>query len=158
MAEPVEFVEDRIPVDGIEETVSELVELYGGEVTRSALNERVFVLPLRRGMSAAGGVECTLSWAPDNESEATVKLLCNRDVDAPKAQRILLLLAGAIGSLLFLAWPFFPASREMGTLAWVGAAVAIAVFFMARRRTSGGLAFDFLQRLARRQRAIAEAD
>jgi hypothetical protein len=158
MAEPVEFVEDRIPVDGIEETVSELVELYGGEVTRSALHERVFVLQLRRGMSAAGGVECTLSWAPDSDSQATVKLLCNRDVDAPKAQRILLLLAGAIGSLLFLAWPFFPASREMGTLAWVGAAVAIAVFFMARRRTSGGLAFDFLQRLARRQRAIAEAD
>jgi hypothetical protein len=152
MAEPVEFVEDRVPIDGIEQAVSELVELYGGEVTRSALNQRDFVLPLRRGVPAAGGVECTISWAPDQ----TVKLVCNRDVDAPKSQRIAMLLAGAIGSLLFLAWPFFPASREMGTLAWLGAAVAIAVFFLARRRTSGGLAFDFLQRLAGRQRAMAE--
>ena len=155
MAEPVEFIEDRIPVDGIEEGVSELVELYGGEMTKSAHNLRQFVLPLRRGMPVAGGVECTISWAAADGQDATVTLVCNRDVDAPKSQRIALLLAGAVGSLLFLAWPFFPASREMGTLAWVGAAVAIAVYFMARRRTSGGIAFDFLQRLAKRQRALS---
>ena len=154
----VELTEDRVPLDGIEEAFGELVELYGGEVIGSSLNQRRFVLPLRRGVAASGGVECTISWAPDSESEGTVKLVCNRDVDAPKAQRVMLLLAGAVGSLIFLSWPFFPASSEMGTLAWLGAAVAIAVFFLTRRRTSGGLAFDFLQRLANRQRASAETD
>ena len=30
---PVELTEDRIPFDGIEESISELVDLYGGEIT-----------------------------------------------------------------------------------------------------------------------------
>jgi hypothetical protein len=149
---PVQFTEDRVPFDGIETTVGELVELYGGEVTESQLNQRTFILPLRRGNPSAGGVECTLSWAPDDDREATVTLRCDREVDAPKAQRIALLVAGVIGSLLFMIWPFFPHQKELGTLAWLGGIVAIAVYFMSLRKTSGGLALDFLQRLARRQR------
>ncbi len=149
---PVEFVEDRVPSDGIEETVGELVELYGGEIIGSQANRRQFILPLRRGVATAGGVECTLTWAAGEGGDAVVTLRCDRDVDAPKAQRVALLAAGVIGSILFMLWPFFGFERQFGALAWTGGAVALAVYFLSLRKTSGGLALDFLQRLARRQR------
>jgi hypothetical protein len=148
-----EFTEDRVPSAGIGEAVDELVELYGGEIQDSRDRERRFVLPLRRGVAVAGGVECTVSWAIDAGDQATVTLVCNRDVDAPKSQRIAILLVGVIGALLFTMWPFFgKAATQLGTLAWVGGFLALAVYFLTLRRTSGGLAYDFLQRLARRQR------
>lgn len=149
---PVTFTEDEVPLAGIEEGVEELVELYGGEITARDVSSRRFTLPLRRGVSQGGGVECTLSW-----SEAgAVTMTCDRDIDAPKAQRVLLLMAGVIGALLFTIWPFFPQRREWGALAWIGGAVAIAVYFLTLRKTSGGLALDFLHRLVRRQRAVAD--
>jgi hypothetical protein len=154
---PVQFTEDRIPREGIEETVSDLVDLYGGEVTASEGNETHFTLPLRRGIAAAGGVECTVSWAPSEADDLVVTLVCNRDVDAPKAQRIALLVAGVIGSLLFMIWPFFAHSKELGALAWIGGIIALAVYFMTLRKTSGGIAYDFLQRLAKTQRSRAAA-
>ena len=145
----VEFTEDRVPLEGIEENVAELVDLYGGEITAAPdAQRRTFTLPLRRGVPAAGAIECTLWW---NDGEV-VTLTCDRDVDAPKAQRMLILIAGVVGSLLFMIWPFFARSRELGALAWIGGAVALAVYFLTLRRSSGGIAFDFLQRLARRQR------
>jgi drug/metabolite transporter (DMT)-like permease len=150
---PVELQEDRIPMAGIEETISNLIDLYGGELTASGANERRFVLPMRRGLAAAGGVACTVSWAPSEVGEAMVTLVCNRDVDAPKVQRVFLLVAGVVGSLLFMIWPFFLHSRELGTLAWIGGVVAFAVYFMTLRKTSGGIAHDFLRRLAREQRS-----
>src|SRR4051812_36261153 len=110
----VELTEDRVPLDGIEGTVEELVELYGGELTSSGMNRRQFTLPLRRGVATAGGVECTLSWAAGDEGEGTVTLVCDRDIDAPKSQRIAMLVAGVIGSLLFMIWPFFANARELG--------------------------------------------
>lgn len=127
-------------------------------MTQSSGQSRQFVLPLRRGMAAAGGIECTLTWQSGDPAGATVTLVCDRDVDAPKVQRIAMLVAGVVGAFLFMLWPFFPARQEMGTLAWIGGAVAIAVYLMSLRKTSGGLAFDFLQRLARRQRAMAEVE
>ena len=149
---PVEFVESRVPFAGIETTVDELIDLYGGETTASSERQRQFVLPLRRGVAAGGGIECTLSWAPDDATEATVRMVCNRDVDAPRGQRIALLVAGVIGALLFMLWPFVDARRQFGALAWVGGAIAISVYFMSLRRTSGGIAYDFVQRLASHQR------
>jgi len=148
---PVSFTEERVPVVGIEEGIEELVGLYGGEVTSRDAAQRVFTLPLRRGVAASGGVECRLSWSADGE----VTMTCDREVDAPKAQRVLLLAAGVIGSLLFAIWPFFPQRRELGALAWIGGAVAIAVFLITLRKTSGGIALDFLQRLVKRQRETA---
>jgi hypothetical protein len=150
----VEFREDRVPFDGIEEAISELVDLYGGTITASRANERDFTLPLRRGAATAGAVECTISWAPDDAATATVHLTTKRDVDASKTQRVMLLAAGVVGSLLFLLWPFYPAQREYGTLAWLGGAVAIAVYLISLRRTSGGIAADFLQRLVKRLRTV----
>lgn len=152
MTQPVELTEDRIPFAGIDESILELVEVYGGELQTSRERAHEFTLPLRRGVASSGSVECTISWAPDDERDATVKLVCNRDVDAPKIQRILLLLAGAVGAVLFMLWPFFPGQKEYGTIAWLGGAIAIAVYLMSLRRSSGGIAYDFLQRLARRQR------
>lgn len=151
------MTEDRVPVEGIETTIDELIELYGGELTASRDKARDFTLPLRRGIATGGQVECTVSWAvPDAGGDATVTLNVNRDVDAPKTQRILLLLAGVIGAVLFLLWPFFPNEKGYGTLAWLGGAVAIAVYLMSLRKTSGGIAYDFLQRLARIQREQRE--
>jgi hypothetical protein len=171
----IEFTEDRIPSAGLEETIAELVDLYGGKMrergpgspTRpgdDAEDEagqrtrptfvRQFTLPLRRGLATAGAVECTISWAVDEAREATVTLRCDRDVDAPKAQRVAMLVAGVIGSLMFMMWPF-TYGTQYGTLAWIGGAVAFAVYLLTLKKTSGGLASDFLQRLARRQRAVA---
>ncbi len=149
----VTFTEDRLPLEGIEEAIHELVELYGGEMKESRERERRFVLPLRRGMVTGGGVECTVSWTEPQADQTLVTLVCDREVDAPKLQRVLMLAAGVVGALLFTIWPFFPQRREFGILAWVGGAIALAVYFMTLRRTSGGIAFDFLQRLAKRQRA-----
>ena len=151
-SQPVTFTEDHIPFAEIEDALEDLVELYGGEVTERRSDARRFILPLRRGVSTGGGVECTVSWAPDDAHEATVTLTCNRDVDAPRGQRILLLVVGVIGALMFTVWPFLPHPLEFGALAWIGGAVAIAVYFLTLRKTSGGIAYDFLQRLARRQR------
>lgn len=155
-AQPVTFTEDRIPFAGIEEGVDELVELYGGEITERAERTRRFMLPLRRGLAPGGGVECTLTWQADDEVDATVTLTCDRNVDAPRVQRILMLTAGVVGALLFMIWPFFPQRREFGALAWIGGAIAIAVYFLTLRKTSGGLAYDFLQRLATRQRVVGD--
>ena len=55
--------------------------------------------------------------------------------------------------MFFMIWPFFPHQQELGTLAWMGGLVAVAVYLLTLRRTSGGIAFDFLQRLTRIQRA-----
>jgi hypothetical protein len=145
----IELKEERVPLGGIETTVEELVELFGGEITATRDAARDFTLPLRRGVASGGSVECTVSWA----AEETVTIVCNRDVDAPRGQRIFLLVAGVVGAIMFMLWPFFPHEKQMGTLAWLGGAVALAVYFMTLRRTSGGLAADFLQRLAARQRA-----
>jgi hypothetical protein len=150
---PVEFREDRVPLAGMAEAVEELVELYGGEIESADERLRRFVLPLRRGVAVAGGVECTLSWAVEEGDQATLTLVCNRDVDAPKAQRIALLIVGVFGAFLFTIWPFFgKASTQVGTLAWVGGLIALTVYFLTLKRSSGGIAYDFLQRLAKRQR------
>jgi len=144
----VELTEDRVPLEGIEASIEELVEMYGGEITATRDGARDLTLPLRRGVATSGSIACTMAWSND-----TVTLTCNRDVDAPRGQRIALLVAGVIGALLFMLWPFFPHERETGALAWLGGAIAIAVYLITLRRTSGGIAADFLQRVAARQRA-----
>ena len=157
-AAPVTFTEDRIPAEGIGETVAELIDLYGGQLQETAEGRRRFSLPLRRGIATSGSVECTLSWLPHEGAETTVTMTCDRDVDAPRMQRLMMLVVGVIGALLFTIWPFFPHSRQIGALAWIGGAVAIAVYLLSLRKTSGGIAFDFLQRLAGRQRVTHEEE
>jgi hypothetical protein len=57
---------------------------------------------------------------------------------------------------MFMIWPFFPNEKGYGTVAWLGGVIAIAVYLMTLKKTSGGMAYDFLQRLANRQRASVE--
>lgn len=154
----VGFTEDRVPIEGIEAAIEELVDMYGGELKASRERERDFTLPLRRGLATGGAVECTVSWAPQDELTGAIRLTCNRDVDAPKLQRVLLLLAGVVGVVLFMLWPFMPHEKEYGTLAWLGGIVAIAVYLMTLRKASGGIAYDFLQRLVKKQRAEVEGE
>lgn len=152
--QPVTFTEDRIPAGGLPESIGELAELYGGEVSGEQADGRTVLLPLRRGVATAGAVECQLSWVIDAAGEAAVTITCGRELDAPKFQRVMMLVAGVTGSLLFMTWPFFFAhTKELGTLAALGGVVAIAVYVLTLRKTSGGLAYDFLQRLAARQRS-----
>jgi hypothetical protein len=150
----VTLTEDRIPREGLEACVEELVEVYGGEMKARSASGREFLLPLRRGVPTSGSIECSLSWTEDGE-ETAVTLACDRNVDAPKLQRILLLAAGVVGVVLFMLWPFYPHQKEFGTLAWLGGIIAIAVYFMSLKKTSGGIANDFLQRLAEQQRGRA---
>lgn len=151
---PVELTEDEVPLQEIEESVEELVDLYGGEVTARRDNARDFTLPLRRGIASSGAVECTVSWA----SDGVVTLVSNRNIDAPKFQRVLLLLAGVMGSILFMLWPFYPHERVYGSLAWLGGIMAFAVYLMTLRKTSGGLVYDFLARLTARQRSRVSSE
>ena len=146
----MEFTEDRVPTANIEQSIAELVEIYGGEIKAERANARDVVLPLRRGVATAGAVECNVTWADD-----TVTITTNREIDAPKAQRVALLVVGVAGALLFTIWPFFARARELGTLAWIGGLVALTVYFLTLKKTSGGLAADFLSRLVRRQREAA---
>lgn len=155
---PVTFTEDRIPEEGLGDTIAELIDLYGGQLSESGEQSRRFTLPLRRGIATSGAVECTLSWKAHEGAETTVTLTCDRDVDAPRMQRVMMLAVGVIGALLFTIWPFFPQSRQIGALAWIGGAVAIAVYLLSLRKTSGGIAFDFLQRLAKRQRLARDEE
>jgi len=156
-AKAVDLAEDRIPLEGIEEGIEELVEMYGGELGPARDHERELTLPLRRG-AAGGAIHCTISWSTDAEHAdgdmGTVRLHCDRDIDAPKTQRVFLLVAGIIGAVLFTLWPFFPHETAFGTLGALGGIVAIAVYLMTLRKTSGGIAADFLQRLAARQRGV----
>jgi hypothetical protein len=144
----MEFTEDRVPTANIEEAIAELVELYGGEIKAERPNGRDVVLPLRRGVATAGAVECAVSWGDDSVTIAT-----NREIDAPKAQRVALLVVGVAGALMFTIWPFFAHARELGTLAWMGGLIALAVYLLTLKKTSGGLAYDFLRRLVARQRS-----
>ncbi len=150
MSDRIELKEDRIPVEGISNSAEELVEMFGGSIQSEEASGLRFTLPSRRGVAAAGGVECSLSWVDDGSGEATVTLVAGREVAAPRMQHILLLVAGAVGAVLWLLWPFFP---EMGAVSWIGGMIAFATYFITLRRSPGGIAAELLQRLAARQRA-----
>ncbi len=72
--ERVELTEDRVPAEGIEDNIAELVELYGGKLTGWGTSERTFELPFRRGVAAGGGVECQLSWVAEGRKRGGASL------------------------------------------------------------------------------------
>jgi hypothetical protein len=143
----VEFRETGVPLDEIEQTAEDVIELYGGAIHARDADTLHFSLPSRRGVAASGVVACTLRWSA--EQEGTLVLTADENVMPGKLQRILLLVVGVSGALLWMLWPFFP---DLGPLAWMGGAVAFATYFMTLRKTSSGIAADLLQRLARAQR------
>gem|GEM_PF-469476 len=144
--------EDRVPIEGIEETVSDVLELYGGEIESRLPNEVRFILPVRRAVASAGQVGCSLRWEESEPGEARITASADRDIAPPKAKRIALLVVGVIGALLWTVWPFFP---NLGPLAWLGGTIAFATYFMTLRSTSAGVLSDLVQRIARTQREKA---
>jgi len=148
----LEFIEDQVPLAGIEQSGVELVEMIGGTIESATPSGIRFTLPERRGAGGAA-VECLLSWS--DEDGGTVRLKTEREVAAPKLQRLVLLGTGVLGAFLWLLWPFFP---HLGALSWMGGAIAIATYFVSLRRTPVGAAADLLQRLVSRQRELASSE
>ena len=144
--------ESRVPLEGIAESAAELIELYGGHVTRELDGEIRFVLPVRRGAASAGGTESVMEWVEAADGEGTVTITGGQIVAPPTLQRIALLVVGVIGSILWLLWPFFP---HLAPLAFIGGAIAFATYLLTLRSASPGTASDLLQKLARRQRELA---
>jgi len=145
------FREDGVPFDGLAKTVDSVVELFGGEVTERDDGVVRFTLPRRRGVAVAGGIACRIEWdAASGETSGAVTLVAGREIEAPKGQRIALLVVGATAALLALAWPFYP---EMAGLSGIGVIVAFATYFLTLRRTPGGTAAEILRRIARAQQA-----
>ena len=148
-----EWVEEQIPLQGIEKTAAELIEMYGGEISSSARDEITFFLPRRRGVAASGSIDCRLSWGDGgSDGEGTVKIATARNA-GERAQKMALLIAGVFGASIWMLWPFFP---NLGAASWLGGVIAFAAYFMTLKKTDGGLAFDMLQRLANAQREGAE--
>jgi len=139
-------------MEGIEQTVSDVLELYGGEIESRLANEVRFTLPVRRAVASAGQVGCSLRWEATELGEGRITASAERDIAPPKAQRIALLIVGVIGALLWTVWPFFP---NLGPLAWLGGTIAFATYFMTLRSTSAGVLSDLVQRIARTQRENA---
>lgn len=148
----IEYVEDRVPLEAIDDTVSEVIDTYGGVITSRGEGSVDFDLPRRRGVPASGSVACALSWKRDNETEGTITLTSGEEMTAPRPQRIALLAMGVIGALLWTVWPFFP---NMGPVAWVGGALAIAAYLLTIKKTPRGIVWGMLQRIAEIQRVRA---
>jgi hypothetical protein len=149
----IELEEDRVPLEGIRETATDLVELFGGSVSSQSDQEIVFALPAQRGFAAGGEIQCRMFWSNESEDEGTVHLSATREVVRPRASHIAILVAGVLGAILWTLWPFFP---SLGAASWVGAAIAFAAFFLTSRRTSEGIVADLLGRVARAQRERVE--
>jgi hypothetical protein len=152
----VEFVEDGVPLEGIDQAASDLIRLYGGDVRSSAGNRIEFDLPARRGVAASGRIGCTMTWEsdPDPDSEGIVTIFAEREVATPRHSQILLLVAGTVGALAFTLWPFFP---EMGQVACVGAIVAIGAYLLSIKMSRIGIVAALLNELAEEQSSATGA-
>lgn len=151
---PYEVTESNIPLDGITETSQDLVELYGGQWVGSAEGVMTFSLPARRGIAAGDQVHCEMTTEETLQEGGVVRLRSELHVEKSPA-RLALLLIGVVGAMLWLVWPFFP---NLGPVAVIGGVIAFAAYFLSLRRSPAGLMYDFVQRLARIQRAESDED
>ena len=146
---PVEYVEDRVPLEGIEERAGDIITTLGGTIDSSHDRRIDFTLPLRQGVAASGALHGTLLWEAGSEDEGIVTIRADDEVEEKSASRIALLVAGTFGALLWILWPFFPA---LGPASWVGAALAFAAWFLAVRRSRGGIIMNLLRTIVEAQR------
>ena len=151
-SEHIEWVQERVPVGGIEKTAAELIEMYGGEISSTDVDQIAFQLPRRRGVAASGAIDCRLSWSGETEGVGTVRIFAGRN-SGERGQKIALLVAGVFGATIWMLWPFFP---DLGAASWLGGVIAFAAYFLTLRKTDSGLAFDLLQRLAAAQQEAGE--
>ncbi|MGK2859847.1 MAG: hypothetical protein ACSLFQ_21840 [Thermoanaerobaculia bacterium] len=147
--------EDDVPLDGVDETASDWIELFAGRVQSTSVGRIDFTLPRRRGVAASGAVQCFIEWSESGEGIGRLRLVTGADVDGPGPQQIALLLAGLAGSLLVILWPFFP---SLAPAAGVGAVLAIGAWMLTLKRSGAGVAATLLRKIAETQRARAEWD
>ncbi|MGH9456058.1 MAG: hypothetical protein ACRD2J_00260 [Thermoanaerobaculia bacterium] len=143
-----EYVEDRVPLDDIAETIAAVVESHGGEVTATGAQSVSFSLPVRQGVAASGAIQGTVSWE-ESEEGGVLTIRADDEVTRPSFSHVALLVAGTIGALLWLLWPFYPA---LGPASWVGGALAFAAYFLTLRRTRGGIVARLLEHIVDVQR------
>jgi len=148
------LVEGEVPLAGITGSAAELVEMFGGGITEEVGSEIRFNLPVRRGVPSSGIFNCLLQWAGNEANSGSGELRLTADHRALEggARNLAVLIAGALGASVWILWPFFP---NLGPLAWVGGLIAFCAYFLTLRRTSGGIAHDFMQRLVGRQREVS---
>ncbi len=150
MSEAAEHIEDHVPLDGIRETIEAVVASHGGAVIESRGADAVaFRLPLRQGLGASGEIRGTIRWEGD-PADGVLAIASEGELARPRWSHIAILVAGTIGSLLFILWPFYPA---LGPASWVGGALAFAAYFLTLRRTHGGVLARLLGNIADAQRA-----
>ena len=147
--ELIEFREEDVPVEGIRETIEEVLDLFGAEMESKGPGLAGFTLPRSRGIAASGRIACTIEWATDMGEKTTLTLRAGREIAAPRFQQIAILSIGAIGAVLGLLWPFFP---SLSVVSAVGFVLAFATYFLTLRRVPGGVAAEILQKIARAQR------
>jgi len=114
-----------------------------------------FTLPSRRGVAASGAVKCFLEWSESAEGIGRLRLVTGEDVDGPGPQQIALLVAGVVGSLAVILWPFFP---SLAPAAGVGAVLAVGAWLLTLRRSGAGVAANLLKKIVETQRDRAEWD
>lgn len=139
----VRIVEDDVYLDGLANTVAEVVEEWGGEVVETAPESMTF----RFGDEdhAPGG---TVSWS--GSGHGSVELQADPVLDRPGRGRVALLAFGAFGALLWLMWPFMGGFVH---LSWTGGVIAICVWFVARRAGTGGAATRMIKAVVAEQHA-----
>lgn len=148
-ARAAEHVEDHIPLEGIRETIEMVVSSHGGEVLDASAPDAVaFRLPVRQGIGASGEISGTIRWEGD-PADGALRIVSDGEVTRPRWSHIAILIAGTVGSLLFILWPFYPA---LGPASWVGGALAFAAYFLTLRRTHGGTLARLLGNIADAQR------
>jgi len=104
-------------------------------------NARDVILPLAPRCATAGAVECNVAWADDTVTITTNRRSTPRRRNASRCWRW-----GWPGALL-LPSAVLRARARARDACLVGGLVALAVYFMTLKKTSGGLAADFLRRL-----------
>ena len=148
-ARPGEQVEDHVPLEGIRETIELVVTSHGGELLPAPAPDAVaFRLPIRQGIGASGEIRGTIRWEGDPR-DGVVRVVSDGEITRPRWSHVAILVAGTIGSLLFILWPFYPA---LGPASWVGGALAFAAYFLTLRRTHGGTLARLLGNIADAQR------
>lgn len=139
----VRIVEDDVYLDGMESTVAEVVEDWGGEVVEMAPGTMSFRLGSED--HAPGG---TMTWS--GSGRGSVELHADRVLERPGRGRVALLAFGAFGALLWVMWPFM---GSLAALSWTGGVIAICVWLIALRTGTGGAATRLIKAVVAEQHA-----
>lgn len=141
--------EQDLPLSGIVENARELIEIFGGRIEGESEGSVFFNLPARRGLAASGSIRCALTWSEVSPGRGEVAIETGDHVPGPGLQHVLLLVAGIVGSLVAMLWPFFP---SLTPAAGVGAIIAFAAYLLTLKRSGANVVQDLFSRLVAGQK------